>query len=260
MGPVFVCTSAFGSDTVRRLGQPAVLSWIADAGAAGVEIREELLGGTDAELEKLAALAIDRHLLVVYSAAAPLFDQSGTLDMPALRRAADRALKCGAGRLKCGLGHLPAAGVEAGADALARWLSSSTMPLTIENDQTRDGANPARHEALHKALAERLPMDRRPGATLDLGNGHWTDHDIAGSVTRMAPWIDYVHCKAAVFRNGGWEACVPNVVTRAHWSSLWKTLPETLPRAIEFPVPAEDVITLAHWIETLNELPKEHCA
>lgn len=67
---IIVVTAAYGNDHVKSLGgQAAVLPFIADAGADGVEIRRELFSAEELNALPALAAAIERHgLLACYSA------------------------------------------------------------------------------------------------------------------------------------------------------------------------------------------------
>jgi hypothetical protein len=62
---IIVVTAAYGNDHVKSLGgQAAVLPFIADAGADGVEIRRELFSAEELNALPALAAAIERHGLL----------------------------------------------------------------------------------------------------------------------------------------------------------------------------------------------------
>ena len=79
---IIVVTAAYGNDHVKSLGgQAAVLPFIADAGADGVEIRRELFSAEELNALPALAAAIERHgLLACYSAPQALFADNGELN------------------------------------------------------------------------------------------------------------------------------------------------------------------------------------
>ncbi|GHC31707.1 hypothetical protein GCM10010082_27450 [Kushneria pakistanensis] len=249
MGPVMICTSAFGADLVKRLGQAGVLQHIRDAGAQGVEIREELLSEHDLPLSQLRVAIEQASLICVYSAATPLFDTQSRLNAADTAQALTRASELGAQWIKFGLGQLCAECIDDGAAALKSRLADSAMPILIENDQTSCGGDPLIHAALHRALASSLF-----GTTLDLGNGYWTDHDLSQAASRLGAKVRYVHCKAVAHTNGAPRACPPDETTRAHWAALWHHFPASVPRAIEFPLDHDDPNATARHVELLRSL------
>lgn len=84
---IIVVTAAYGNDHVKSLGgQAAVLPFIANAGADGVEIRRELCSAEELNALPSLAATIERHgLLACYSAPQALFTDNGELN-PDLRR------------------------------------------------------------------------------------------------------------------------------------------------------------------------------
>ena len=72
---IIVVTAAYGNDHVKSLGgQAAVLPFIANAGADGVEIRRELCSAEELNALPSLAATIERHgLLACYSAPQALF-------------------------------------------------------------------------------------------------------------------------------------------------------------------------------------------
>ncbi|REC96619.1 sugar phosphate isomerase/epimerase family protein [Kushneria indalinina] len=249
MGPVMICTSAFGADRVKRLGQAGVLEHIRDAGAQGVEIREELLSEHDLPLEQLRLAIEQASLTCVYSATMPLFDTRSRLNATAIDQAMARAETLGAQWIKFGLGQLYAECIDDGAAALKSRLADSTMPILIENDQTSCGGDPLIHAALHRALDASLF-----GTTLDLGNGYWTDHDLSQAASRLGRQVQYVHCKAVTHTNGVPHASPPDNATRSHWIELWHHFPADVPRAIEFPLDHDNTSATARHVELLRAL------
>ncbi|WP_456267695.1 sugar phosphate isomerase/epimerase [Kushneria sp. AK178] len=249
MGPVMICTSAFGTDTVTRLGQAGVCDHIRAAGAQGVEIREELLGEHDWPLEQLRAAIEQASLVCALSAATLLFDSQGRLNAKDMAQSLARAEALGAQWIKFGLGQLCAECIDDGAAALEAGLAGHTLPVLIENDQTPCGGDPLIHAALHRTLDS-----AQLGTTLDLGNGYWTDHDLSQAARRLGPRVRYVHCKAVTHTSGVPRACPPDDATRSHWAELWHHFPAGVPRAIEFPLDHDDPESTARHVERLRSL------
>lgn len=103
---IIVVTAAYGNDHVKSLGgQAAVLPFIADAGADGVEIRRELFSAEELNALPTLAAAIERHgLLACYSAPQALFADNGELN-PHLPTLLAEAQTLNALWLKLSLGH-----------------------------------------------------------------------------------------------------------------------------------------------------------
>lgn len=249
MGPVMICTSAFGADRVKQLGQAGVLEHIKDAGAQGVEIREELLSEQDLPLDQLRAAIEQAGLTCALSAATALFDDDSRLNAAEMDQSLARAEVLGAQWIKFGLGQLCAECIDDGATAIKSQLGDHTLPVLIENDQTSCGGDPLIHAALHRALDAPLI-----GTTLDLGNGYWTDHDLSQAARRLRPKVRYVHCKAVSHDHDTLRACPPDEATRAHWAELWHHFPADVPRAIEFPLDHDNKSATARHVEQLQAL------
>ncbi|RKR02652.1 xylose isomerase-like TIM barrel protein [Kushneria sinocarnis] len=268
MGPVMICTSAFGADHVTRQGQGALIEHIRRAGADGIELREELLSHHDQPLDELRRRLADSALRVAYSSAIPLFDRHGATDGEALGRSLARAEALGATFIKFALGDWPAHD-EPADNALQMLLARferTPLAITIENDQTSRGGDPQSHLQLHRRLWQLAPDSPRVGGpralstTFDLGNGYWNGHPTADGINALAARIGYMHCKHACNDGEGWHACAPDDATLETWSRLWRSLPADLPRALEFPVPPDDPAALRRQVDRLRHLPlKELC-
>ncbi|QEL11510.1 TIM barrel protein [Kushneria phosphatilytica] len=263
MGPVMICTSAFGAEHVTRHGQGEMIAHIIAAGADGIELREELLSCHDHPLEALRCRLAESGLSVVYSAATPLFDAQGDHDSEAIGRSLMRAEMLGATRIKFALGQWPAntASPERALQALLARFERTPLAITIENDQTVRGGDPRHHLQLYHSLQQLAPDSPRirgPQAlssTFDLGNGYWSGHSVVDGLNALASRIGYVHCKHVRNDMDGLHACPPDDNALQQWSRLWSVLPSNLPRALEYPVPPGDLPDLRRQVERLRHLP-----
>jgi hypothetical protein len=100
---VLISLSSFGAAEVGRHGQLWCARLALEAGADGVEVREELLRDAAGELPALAGLA------AVYSSPQGLWAHDGTLDEGALVRGLAAAGTLRAHRLKMSIGGFGAA-------------------------------------------------------------------------------------------------------------------------------------------------------
>ncbi|MFY0590828.1 sugar phosphate isomerase/epimerase, partial [Burkholderia pseudomallei] len=95
MVDIVIVASAFGADAVRRAGHRAFVAAVADAGAAGFEVRRELFAADDdAVASALAALGraiAAAGLWSVYSTPEALYADDGDLNRDALAAALDQA-------------------------------------------------------------------------------------------------------------------------------------------------------------------------
>ena len=244
---IMVVTAAYGHDQVRAAGgQTAMLPIIAEAGADGVEIRRELL--TDAELHTLSTVASAIEifgLLACYSAPEPLFLEDGSLN-PRLPELLEEAQALQALWLKVSLGHFSHTEQF---DVLRQWLDNSGMELVVENDQTDCGqlAPMQRFKAACRDMA--LPVT----LTFDMGNWLWVGDSPEEAAQNLASTVGYIHVKAAVTHRDSYRAVPPDTAD-PRWLALLKTLPNDVPRGIEFPLEGQDLTAVTrHYVELLRE-------
>lgn len=243
---IMVVTAAYGYDQVRAAGgQTAMLPIIAEAGADGVEIRRELL--TDAELKTLSTMASAIELfglLACYSAPEPLFLDDGNLN-PRLPQLLEEAQALQALWLKVSLGHFSHTEQF---DDLREWLDNSGMELVVENDQTACGRLQPMQRFNEACQTQSLPIS----LTFDMGNccGLATPEQAAQN---LAPTVGYIHVKAAVTHRDSYRAVPPDEAD-SRWLALLKTLPNDVPRGIEFPLEGQDLTAVTrHYVELLRE-------
>jgi len=231
---IFVVTAAYGNDKVLTLGgQQSLLPIIAQSGAAGVEIRRELLTKTD--LKHLPALRQEitgYPLRCFYSAPEALFNPDGSLNSLAPRLFTE-ANQLGAERLKLSLGHFSTA---ANLTALATLLAGQPVALTVENDQTECGRLAPLTAFFQRVSATGLPITM----TFDIGNWHWVGQEALDAAGRLAAHVGYIYVKTAIHASAGWRAIPPDVEDE-HWRQLLAVLPDNVPRGIEFPLVGEDL-------------------
>jgi len=231
-----VSLTAFGADEVRRHGQAWFARLSRAAGADGVEVRGELLGGDAAgELDALAALAAEAGLARVYSSPTGMWNAAGRFDEAAVREGLDRAARLGAGWLKMSIGGF---GPRArGMDALRTLLAGHPVDLLVENDQTESAGTVSALAAFFRAADDAgVPL----GMTFDMGNWHWVGECPLRAADAFAPRVRYVHCKGALRRPDRWVA-VPLESSAAPWRAVLRALPASAPRAIEYPLTGADL-------------------
>ncbi|MCW2256644.1 sugar phosphate isomerase/epimerase [Providencia alcalifaciens] len=97
---IIIVTSAYGNDTVAKLGgQSALLEIIKASGADGVEIRQELLKAND-DLDEIAIKIEQLGLISAYSVPRTLFDESGRIALKIVQDSLQDAARLGARFLK----------------------------------------------------------------------------------------------------------------------------------------------------------------
>ncbi|WP_213991259.1 sugar phosphate isomerase/epimerase [Sodalis sp. dw_96] len=241
---IFVVTAAYGNGNVLTLGgQHSLLPIIARSGAAGVEIRRELLTKTD--LKRLPALhqAISGYSLrCFYSAPEALFTPDGSLNT-LLPRLFTEANQLGAERLKLSLGRYSTAADLAPLDS---FLAGQQVALTVENDQTECGTLAPLMSFFHQVKVEGLPITM----TFDIGNWHWVGQEALEAAGHLAAHVGYIHVKTAVKDAAGWRA-VPPDAGEDGWRQLLAALPGNVPRGIEFPLEGEDLTAVTRRFVSL---------
>ncbi|MGV4688684.1 sugar phosphate isomerase/epimerase, partial [Burkholderia pseudomallei] len=173
MVDIVIVASAFGADAVRRAGHRAFVAAVADAGAAGFEVRRELFAADDdAAAPALAALGraiAAAGLWSVYSTPEALYADDGDLNRDALAAALDQADALGARFVKFQLGGFAA---NPHAAELAGATRGARARVLVENGQSRQGGALAQFTTLFAALRDaRGPAP--VGMTFDIGNWLW---------------------------------------------------------------------------------------
>ena len=245
---IVIVTAAYGNSVVKALGgQVELLTVIADARADGVEIRRELF--SDQELDTLPTLAEkikQQGLFAVYSVPFALFIPGGKLN-PDAEKYFEEARVLGARTIKFSLGEF-----EPGEDLtpLKVLLASQPVALVVENDQTSECGILSRINAfMFAAESLRLPLSM----TFDMANWLWVGQDPATAADRLARHVGYVHVKAAEKRAGKWHAVALDA-SDGSWEPLLKSLPQDVPRGIEFPLEGDDLTAVTrHYVALLRQ-------
>lgn len=249
---VIVVTSAYGHDLVRSLGgQSSLLPVIAASGADGVEIRRELLTGTDC-LSKLAQAIRQLGLCCVYSAPEPLISPAGVVDLAKVALLLAEADTLGARLLKLPLGQLPDA---PDLRALTALLQGHAARLVIENDQTVTGGTLAPLVGFFQAVAQQAaPI----GMTFDMANWHWLGESNRLAASRLAPHVEYIHVKASREFNGRVHAVALDDAPES-WRELLNQLPGSVPRGIESPLQGRDLVAVTRGYVAGLKSPEPVC-
>lgn len=232
-----VATSAYGHEAIAAHDHTAVLSWLAAAGADGVEIRRELLPPDFADFIGLGQACADLGLAIVYSAPERLWevDQFATY----LDKQLIEATALGAVAVKIPMGHYPG-GSQVDWAALRERLAAAP-PLLIENDQTLEGGT---LEPLAACFEDAASAGCPLGMTFDIGNWLWTGNDPLAAAKRLGPFVRYLHCKGVVCDQEHLRASVPDDGELAAWCTLLTHLPTQVPRTIEYPLQGQDLAAI----------------
>jgi len=248
--PILISLSAFGAAEVRRHGQHWFTQLSHAAGADGVEVRSELLQDAVTELPAIAQTVRAAGMRVVYSSAEPLWDASGALDLPALKRGIAAAHTLGAPRLKMAIGGFIASSQRT-LTTLDDCLQIGKIELVIENDQTpAAGTLAALQDFFDTANDQGIFL----GMTFDMGNWHWTGECPLQAASALAPQVRYVHCKGVQRQPQRWIA-VPLTDSSAPWRAVLRALPADVPWAIEYPLAGDNLLTVTrHEIDQLRHI------
>jgi 2-dehydro-3-deoxygluconokinase len=233
MTPVLVAASAYGADLVRRVGHADLVHMVANAGAAGLEIRRELFDGPQ-DLPALRALIAQYRMFSVYSAPVELFGADGRFDRAQIDLVMGEAEQVGARYLKVSLGHFSGT---SDLQSLLRYLAQAPVEVLLENDQTPQGG---RLEPIVSFLALCTGNGYTFGLTFDIGNWRWNGVDPELAARTLAPHVRYVHCKGVRDDHGKLKA-VPLEAQDTYWPSLMAHFPRGIQRAIEFPLVGSDL-------------------
>jgi sugar phosphate isomerase/epimerase len=223
---------------VRQLGQTHFIDVVADAGAAGIEIRRELFTSDLPDLARMGGAIAARGLYSVYSAPLELWGEDGLVQQLALQQMMDEAALLGARYLKVSLGHCPHHLAAPDVCALGDWLAGAPVALLVENDQTSHGGRLA---PMARFFAAAGAAEIAVGLTFDIGNWQWAGESAPEAALLLAPYVRYVHCKA-VNNEAGRLSAVPVSGADAAWRALFAHFPARVQRAIEFPVAGDDLV------------------
>lgn len=254
MAEVAIVASAFGAQAIRRDGHAAWIGQAARAGAAAFEVRRELMdaAGPDA-LRVLGTAIADAGLWPVWSTPDTLYGDHGVLDEAALRDAILCGRALGARFVKLQLGGF--AGDAQAARLVAVLEEAGEGPrVVVENGQLEQGGSLAQFVALFGALravggaaAPRAPI----GMTFDIGNWQWPGEPPLLAAAALAPYVEYIHCKAVEGEGARRFATAPAAADPL-CRAAFALLPPDVPRGIEFPFdPARVDADAARYVEWL---------
>lgn len=244
---IFVVTAAYGHDHVHNAGgQQAMLPVIAAAGADGVEIRREMCNAQELTMLSTLAATIAKHrLLACYSAPQPLYLADGSLN-PLLPQLLDEASTLDALWLKLSLGHFTD---NQTLSTLRSWLSKTSVRLVVENDQTPCGQLPPMQRFSAACQVQDLPIM----LTFDMANWLWVDSSPETAARHLAPFVSYIHVKAATPHHHSFRA-IPLDEGGSRWQEILRSLPADVPRGIEFPLEGDDLTAVTRrYVELLRE-------
>ncbi|WP_321925546.1 TIM barrel protein [Paraburkholderia guartelaensis] len=262
MAEVAIVASAFGAQAIWRDGHAAWSRPARRAGAHAFEVRRELMHDADAQPEALRALGTalaNEGLWRVWSTPDALYGEDGELDEAALGAAVAAGRALGARFVKLQLGGFAG---DASAVRLASLLdelgartgdtvaASHGPRVVVENGQLEQGGKLDQFIGLFNALRD----GGAPGVigmTFDIGNWQWPGEPPLLAAAALAPYVEYIHCKAVAGEGARRFAAAPDDDDTLCRAAL-ALLPTHVPRGIEFPFdPARVHDEAAHYVEWL---------
>ncbi|WP_322008842.1 sugar phosphate isomerase/epimerase [Paraburkholderia sp. J12] len=254
MAEVAIVASAFGVEAIRRDGHAAWIVAAAQSGAAAFEVRRELMDdASPATLHALGAAIAGAGLWPVWSTPDTLYDARGTLDEAALRDAVDCGRLLGARFVKLQLGGFSGDPQVERLNAVLAETGEAESPLrvVVENGQLEAGGSLAQFVALFGVLRETAGSRTPIGMTFDIGNWQWPGEPPLLAAAALAPYVEYIHCKA-VAGEGARRYAIAPVADDPLCRAALALLPPHVPRGIEFPFdPACAGADAAHYVAWL---------
>ncbi|WP_321961552.1 TIM barrel protein [Paraburkholderia sp. J7] len=265
MAEVAIVASAFGAQAIWRDGHAAWSRPARRAGAQAFEVRRELMHDADAQPDALRALGTalaDEGLWRVWSTPDALYGDDGALDEAALSSALAAGRALGARFVKLQLGGFAGEACAARLASLLEELGARTggtddraqaghgPRVVVENGQLEQGGKLDQFISLFNALRD----GGAPGVigmTFDIGNWQWPGEPPLLAAAALAPYVEYIHCKAVVGEGARRFAAAPGDDDPLCRAAL-ALLPTHVPRGIEFPFdPARVEDDAAHYVEWL---------
>ncbi|NIE63742.1 TIM barrel protein [Burkholderia sp. Ax-1719] len=261
MAEVAIVASAFGAGSIWRDGHAAWFGATKAAGAFAFEVRRELMHDADAQPEALRALGTalaGAGLWSVWSTPDTLYADDGALNEAELRLAVECGRALGARFVKLQLGSFAGEAHVARLAAIleeigvkgAKQAEPNAPRVVVENGQLEQGGKLAQFTALFRALRAGDEASLI-GMTFDIGNWQWTGEAPLMAAVALAPYVEYIHCKAVEGEGARRFACAPAADDPLCRAALAR-LPSNVPRGIEFPFDEqrvqEDAARYVTWL------------
>ncbi|QYR21794.1 TIM barrel protein [Paenibacillus sp. sptzw28] len=251
--PVFVAASVYGSELVKKYGQPYFAALAARTGASGFEIRRELFPAGVLPFDELRNALKENGLRAAISASVEIWSPEGELNRKELSQTLLEGARLGVSFVKTTLGtYIPGkSDLKALKSCLHEALADLPIHLAVENDQTNHGGNA---QILRGFLDDCAKAEIPIRMTFDVGNWIWAGEDIVKAADTLAEYVVYVHFKWAAERNGRLLAAPLADEADAEWRQVLSHFPKELPRVIEFPITADDLEgSTRHYVQLLSQ-------
>jgi sugar phosphate isomerase/epimerase len=252
MNRMVVPLNVFPTHQVEEKGQAFFLSFIAESGANGAEIRRELFQARDLSLEAVKNELNQYGLSAVYSAPIELWKEGGDLNIEQLKTIIGEAYRLGAGILKVSLGHYQKTKSDINLlnDIMQKdRIADTKLQILVENDQTLYGGRIDKlHDFFEIAYESNVPVKM----TFDTGNWEYVKESVEQAARKLSKYVAYIHLKQ-VERIG--NKLVPVPMSLAAWGKIKGYFPENTWKAIEFPV--QSVNQLKGYIDIYRNIQRK---
>lgn len=232
MKNVIVPINAFDRFEVLKMGQTSFISLIAESGAFGIEIRRELLSDQDPPLDSIKQEIEQHQLFTVYSAPIELWKKDHGLNEKELTEIFQEGIELGAKWIKVSLGHFQKG--QSNLTELNTFLNQHQgIQLLVENDQTLHGGNVNQLTSFFESASE---QETPVKMTFDAGNWFYSGQDVDDALSKLAPYVHYLHLKQVEDDNGEFIT-VPLRKDGSHsWEKVMNSFPSEIVKALEFPI------------------------
>lgn len=252
MKNVIVPINAFDRFEVLKKGQTSFIRLIAESGAFGIEIRRELLSDQDPPLDSIKQEIEQHQLFTVYSAPIELWKKDHGLNEKELNEIFQEGIALGAKWIKVSLGHYQKG--QSYLTELNTFLNQyQGIQLLVENDQTLHGGNVHQLTSFFESASE---QETPVKMTFDAGNWFYSGQDVNDALSKLAPYVHYLHLKQVEDDNGE-LITVPLQKDGSHsWEKVMNSFPSEIVKALEFPIePKEKTKEFIQMIMESEALP-----
>lgn len=222
-------TWVFENEIKDGISQAKLFNRVKEVGADGIEVRREYFKNLPDELKEINDKRGETKLLVNYSVPDEVFTNDGKIN-PLLKQYFDEAIKMGITKIKFNLGNFKNYNGSLKEDF--KQFPLDKIKMNIENDQTEISGKIAN---IKYFLQKANQNDVKIGYVYDLGNWTFTNQDADYAANQLAPFVDYIHLKNTIVKNGKLETSNDLNTGKFDWKELLKKLPKA-DLALEYPM------------------------
>lgn len=250
MVEVVIPTLVFPEAQQPGFDQKDCVQDIVEAGAQGIEIREELFQ-TIPDLSAIKKACDKQEITVVYSSPSVLWKEGGAFNTKVLEALFKKAEAAGANYLKVSLGHF---------DVLIHDLQplknvleerppvQQKVQLLVENDQTLCGGRIGPLKHFFETVSElSLPVKM----TFDTGNWLWAGEDGREAFKELKDYVGYLHLKGAKRKGNDYYAQPLDDQILVPWEDYLSYYGSDILCAIEFQV--NELAHISKYVQLVKE-------